>query len=323
MNLDSARLFESKDEETHIVRGCPCYKEFGSTEKVCLNCDDVLPIRAISVDPSFFSSLDSRSNLKEFASDNETMCYLVIFLDRVEGFCYCVSQNQRIRINNQDVKVSEIDSALQFVTSTEKDRDGVLCSECLYRYLRTLGESSEGFLSNEERNDIIVSYVRDIADKIAKQLSSFEEGENDNALEFREHLKDYIRELNRNRSHWTSMIRGLKKENADEDLIQLVELYRTLSRLESIFMFQVQSLDNESEESDPLSVLQFMVSISEKVMRINDEIRDLTNYMVERDSLPENIQEMLMQHTEKRKKTEYRFSNLVSVLQEIDSHTSK
>ena len=323
MNLDSARLIQSKDEETHIVRGCPCYKEFGSTERVCLNYDDVLPIRAISVDPSFFNTLNSKSNLKEFASNNESMCYLVIFLDRAEGFCYCVSQNQRIRINNQDVKVSEIDSALQFVTSTEKDRDGVLCSECLYRYLRTLGESSEGFLSDEERNDIIVSYVRDIADKIARQLCGYEEKGKNNVLEFREHLKEYIRELNRNRSHWTSMIRGLKKDNANDKLIQLIELYRTLSRLESIFLFQVQALQEESEESDPLSVLQFMVSISEKVMRINDEIRELTNNLVETKSLPENIQEMLVQHSEKRMKTEYRFSNLVSVLQEIDSHTSK
>ncbi|MFW9982234.1 MAG: hypothetical protein ACFFE3_10020, partial [Candidatus Thorarchaeota archaeon] len=148
MNLDSARLIESKDDSTRIAKGCPCYKEFGSSEKVCLNNDDVQPIQAISVDPSFFNSLNSKSNLKEFRSDNESMCYLVIFLDREEGLCYCVSQNQRIHINDQDVKVSEIDSALQFVTSTEKSRDGVLCSDCLYRYLRTLGESSGGFLSD-------------------------------------------------------------------------------------------------------------------------------------------------------------------------------
>lgn len=251
------------------------------------------------------------------------MCYLVMFLDRDEGYCYCVSQNQRIRINNQDVKVSEIDSALQFVTSLEKSRNGVLCSDCLYRYLRTLGESSEGFLTNDERAEIIVSYVRDIANTIAMQLSGYEDLDKSMRRDFRDHLPDYTRELNRSRAHWTSMIRNLKKTEADKDLIQLIESYSILSRLESVFLFQVQTLDDESEEMDPLGALQFMVNVSEKVMSINDEIREKTNDLMEKDALPENIQEMLTKHSRKRKKTEYRFSNLVSVLNEIDSHTSQ
>ncbi|MFX1485171.1 MAG: hypothetical protein ACFFCP_18480, partial [Promethearchaeota archaeon] len=118
MNLDSAELI-GHDDATNIIRGCPCYREFGE-EKVCLNNDSVYPIRAISVDPSFFNALRSRADMDEFASDNDAMCYLVTFLDRVEGHCYCVSQNKRIRINNKDVKASEIDRALQFVTSSEK-----------------------------------------------------------------------------------------------------------------------------------------------------------------------------------------------------------
>jgi hypothetical protein len=309
-------------KSTHIVRGCPCYKEFGE-EKVCLNNDSVFPIRAISVDPSFFNSLHSKDNLEEFASNNEAMCYLVTFLDRNEGYAYCVSQNQRIRINDQDVKVSEIDSALQFVTSSEKSRDGVLCSDCLYRYLRTLGESSEGFLTDEERSEIIVSYVRDIAHTMAMQLSGYEDLDESARSNFRNHLSDYIRELNRSRSHWTTMIRDLKTTEADCNLVQLIELYATLSRLESVFLFQVQSLDDESEESNPLNTLQFMVNTSEKVMTINDEIRQKTNDLMDKEALPDNIQEMLSKHSRKRMETEYRFSNLVSVLNEIDSHTSK
>ncbi|MFW9975582.1 MAG: hypothetical protein ACFFDQ_09975, partial [Candidatus Thorarchaeota archaeon] len=111
MNVDRDVFSNSTREPIHLVRGCCCYREFGD-EKVCLNNDSVLPINAILVDPSFFTPLYSKSQLVGFRSDNISMCYLLMFLDRDEGFCYCVSQNQRICINNKDVKVSEIENAL-------------------------------------------------------------------------------------------------------------------------------------------------------------------------------------------------------------------
>jgi hypothetical protein len=302
------------------VRGCPCYREFGE-EKVCLNNDSVFPINAISVDPSFFSQLDSRTQLEEFKSDNKSMCYLLMFLERDEGFCYCVSQNQRICINDKNVKVSDIDNALQFVTTSEKSRDGVFCSDCLYRYLRTLGESSEGFLTDDEKEEIIATYVHELATNMAIQLSSYSVKED--SSDFNDHLWDYLREINRSRSHWASMILNLKRDGAEEDLIELVDAYRTLARLESVFLFQVLSLDDPSDETDPLSVLRIMVGVSEKVISVNNLIRERTNSLIERDALPDNIREMLSQHSEARKTTEYKFSNLVSALHNIDTHTTQ
>ncbi|OLS31260.1 MAG: hypothetical protein ThorAB25_04410 [Candidatus Thorarchaeota archaeon AB_25] len=319
MNAEPSTVSDSTDSPSHLVRGCPCYREFGE-EKVCLNNDSVFPVNAISVDPSFFSQLDSRSLLEEFQSDNQSMCYLLMFLDREEGFCYCVSQNQQICINEKGVKVSEIDSALQFVTSSEKSRDGVLCSDCLYRYLRTLGESSEGFLTDDERQGIIATYVRELATNMAKQLSGYEGG--GNPTEFNNHLWGYLREINRSRSHWASMILNLKKMKTEEDLIDLVDSYRTLARLESVFLFQVLSLDDPADETDPLSILRFMVGVSEKVITVNNAIRERTNSLVERDAIPDNIREMLAQHSEARKTTEYKFSNLVSALHNIDTHAA-
>ena len=319
MNADPSITSDSTDSPSHLVRGCPCYREFGD-EKVCLNNDSVFPINAISVDPSFFKQLDSQEHLEEFRSDNKTMCYLLMFLDRDGGYCYCVSQNQRININEKDVIVSEIDSALQFVTSSEKSRDGVLCSDCLYRYLRTLGASSEGFLTDDERQDIIATYVRELATNMAIQLSGYE-GSKD-ISEFNNHLWTYLREINRSRSHWASMILNLKKTGAEQDLIDLIDSYRTLARLESVFLFQVLSLDDPDDETDPLSVLRFMVGVSEKVISVNNLVREKTNSLIERDALPDNIREMLSQHSETRKTTEYKFSNLVSALHEIGTHTS-
>ena len=319
MNADPSILTDSTNGPSHLVRGCPCYREFGD-EKVCLNDDGVYPINAISVDPSFFSQLNSQRLLEEYMSDNKSMCYLLMFLDRDGGFCYCVSQNQRISINEKDVKVSEIDSALQFVTSSEKSRDGVLCSDCLYRYLRTLGGSSEGFLTDDEKQEIIATYVRELATNMAIQLSGFEGS--DEALDFNAHVWNYLREINRSRSHWASMMINLKQAGVEEDLLELIDSYRTLARLESVFLFQVLSLDDPSDDTDPLSVLRFMVGVSEKVITVNNFIREKTNSLIDRDALPDNIREMLSQHSEARKTTEYRFSNLVSALHNIDTHAS-
>jgi hypothetical protein len=184
-----------------------------------------------------------------------------------------------------------------------------------------MGESSEGFLTTEERREIIDSYVRNLANTIAMQLSGYDDstGKDD----FKEHLPNYINELNRTRSHWIAMIRSLKKSDAESDLIELIESYSTLSRLESVFLFQVQALENGTEETHPLDALHFMVNVSERVMRTNDEIRERTNELSTRDAIPAYIQEMLSQHSQRRKETEYRFSNLVSVLHEIDSNTSQ
>ncbi len=318
VSADPSIVSDSTDSPSHLVRGCPCYREFGD-EKVCLNNDGVFPINAISVDPSFFSQLDSQQHLGEFSSDNKTMCYLLMFLDREGGYCYCVSQNQRININEKDVKVSEIDSALQFVTTSEKSRDGVLCSDCLYRYLRTLGASSDGFLTDDERKEIIATYVRELATNMAIQLSGYE-GSKD-ISELNNHLWSYLREINRSRSHWASMILNLKKTGAEEDLVDLIDSYRTLARLESVFLFQVLSLDDPDDETDPLSVLRFMVGVSEKVITINNSVREKTNSLIERNAFPDNIREMLSQHSEARKTTEYKFINLVSALHEIGTHT--
>lgn len=316
MNADPSML---SDEQGNLVRGCPCYREFGE-EKVCLNSDSVLPINAISVDPSFFVKLESKDQLDAFQSNNKSMCYLVIFLDRDEGFCYCVSQNQRICINKKDVKVSEIDSALQFVTSTEKSRDGVLCSDCLYRYLITLGESSNDFLTDREREEIIATYVRELAMNMAVQLSNYKTDET--SSEFNDYLWKYLREINRSRSHWASMILNLKKVEAEKELVELIEAYSTLARLESVFIFQVLSLDDPSNETDPLSSLRFMVGVSEKVITVNNTIRELTNSLTERNALPDKIKEMLSKYSEERKTTEYKFSNLVSALHRIDTRTT-
>ena len=302
------------------MKGCPCYRQFGD-EKVCLNNDDVFPINAISVDPSLFEQISSIEDLAEYKSDKESMCYLLTFLDREGGYCYCISQGQRININKKDVKTTEIDSALQFVTTTDKNRDGVICSDCLYKYLRTLGEASEGFLTDSEREDVVSSYVKEVSSRMAAELSGYSE----NSLSdenYEQHVRLYIKKLNQTRSQWASLTMKLKEKNGDKILAELVDHYRALYRLEAVFLFQVLSLDENTEVSDPLGTLRFMVSVSEKVIMLSDSIREKTHDLLERKAMDRDLQDSLRKHSEKRKETEYKFSNLVKVLSQISAHTT-
>jgi hypothetical protein len=322
LNLE-ASLVRGKKGTTRLVKGCPCYKEFTGLEKekICLNNDDVLPINAISVDPSFFEQIKSVEDLTDYKSDNESMCYLLIYLDRKEGYCYCVSQGQIIKINEKNVRASEIDSALQFLTSTERSRDGVVCSDCLYKYLRTLGEVSAGFLTDLERERIITSYVREVSIRMAAELSSYS-SKSTSELAFEDHVQKYIKRINSSKSQWAALTAKLKQRNAEKTLLDLVDHYSTFYRLEAIFLSQVLDIENTSSEIDALGALRFMVSISEKVIQLSDMIREKTNDLIERKAMSKEVQEKLKKHSEKRKRAEYRFSNLVKVLSEIDAHAT-
>lgn len=304
---------------SHVVKGCPCYRQFGD-EKVCLNNDDVVPINALSIDPSFFEQISHIDELIEYKSDKESMCYLLMYLDRKDGFCYCVSQGQKISINKKAIKATEIDSALQFVTTTDKNRDGVVCSDCLYKYLRTLGEASEGFLTDSEREEIVASYVRDVSTRMAAELSGYSTS-NFSDEKYQQHVRLYIKKLNQTRSQWASLTLKLKEKNSDKTLTELVDHYRALHRLEAVFLFQVLSLDEDTEESDPLETLRFMVGVSEKVILLSDLIRQKTQDLLERKAMSKDLQDSFRKHSEKRKETEYKFSNLIKVLSEIGAHS--
>jgi len=318
LGLDTS-IVDANQSNTRLVKGCPCYREFGE-EKVCLNRDDVSPINAISVDPSFFEEIRSLDDLNEFKSDKESMCYLLIYLNREEGYCYCVSQGQRININKKDIKADEIDSALEFVTSTEKSKGGVICSACLYKYLRTLGEVSEGLLTDTERQEIVKRYVKELSSRLAAELSGASLSMDFEQLQ--QHLRKYIKKLNKSKSQWASLTMKLRDSNADEKLVKLVDYYRLLYRLEAVFLSRVLEFEEGHEDSDPLNTLRFIVGVSEKVIKLSDNIRETTHELLEMKKMNPEIQESLRKHSRNRQKTEYKFSNLVVVLNKIDAQTS-
>lgn len=322
MERNQTTVKDTTREEATFVKGCPCFRQFGD-EQVCLNNDDVLPVNSISLDTTFFEHINSHRELGEMKSDNESLCYLLIFLDREIGHCYCVSQNRRIRIDNKDVSVSDIDSALQFVTNAQKSSEGLLCSECLYKYLVTLGEASQDYFTSSEREKVVVQYILEIGFKMASELSGVGIPDpSDVTREHREQISEYIRRISKSRSKWSSVILRLRRIGADRALLDLIESYRSLHRLEVVFLHQVLGLEEPSECDDAETIIRVMLGISDRVASLFEHIISETGRLESKGIVNGELSSILMQSSTKHAAIDAKFRELASLLREIGSHTT-
>jgi hypothetical protein len=323
MGLDSSVMESPTGTSNRIVKGCPCLKEFGR-EKVCLNNDDVMPITTITIDPVFFGSATSIEDLTELRSNSESMCYCLVFLDRNSEHTYCVSQGQIVRINGRRVKASEIHAALQFVTASEQAGDGVICSSCLYKYLLTLGDTFEELLTDEERADLISSYLRRVTAQMAADLIGVTEHSDDQDSEILDSLiNDRIKELLDLRSEWAGVIHDLTSNESDSRIIALAEQNRLLTRLEGVFLFQVSILRESHDAQVSLGLLRFMIEVAERVVRIIEGIKEMNRDLQNTGQIPDEIGTLLQKHDAGRSKNELWFRNLVRMLNQIETRTSQ
>lgn len=323
MGLDSSVVEGPTRTSNRIVKGCPCLKEFGR-EKVCLNNDDVLPITTITIDPIFFGNATSIEDLTELRSNSESMCYCLVFLDIQKENTYCVSQGQIVTINGRRVKASEIQAALQFVTASEQAGDGVICSSCLYKYLLTLGDTFEELLTDEERADLISSYLRRVTARMAADLIGATEHSGDQEPEVLDSLiNDRMKELLELRSEWTGVIHDLRSNEADSRIISLVEHNRLLTRLEGVFLFQVSTLRESHDTHVSLGLLRFMIDVAKRVVQIIEEMKDMMHDLQDTGQIPDEIGALLQKHDAGRSKNEQWFRNLVRMLNQIETRTSQ
>ncbi len=323
MGLDSSVVERTSGIGSRIVRGCPCLKEFGR-EKVCLNNDDVMPITTITIDPVFFGNATSIEDLTELRSNSESMCYCLVFLDNDKEHTYCVSQGQLVKINGRPVKASEIQAALQFVSASEQAGDGVICSSCLYKYLITLGDTFEELLTDDERAELISSYLKRVTAQMAADLigaAEHSDGQDSEILD--DLISARIKELLDLRSEWTGVIHDLRSNEAESRIVSLVEQNRLLTRLEGVFLFQVSTLRESQDAQISLGLLRFMIDVAERVVRIVEDIREMTRDLQETGQLPNEIGTLLQKHSVSRSKNEQWFKNLVRMLNQIETRTSQ
>jgi hypothetical protein len=318
MNDSGSTMSGAVRREIRLVRGCPCYKEFGD-ESVCLNHDGVLPIKSISVDPAFYSHIDTVDHMLEQSSSMEGLCYLLIGLDAVEDSAYCVSQGKKLRINQRPIKATDMEAALKFLTITGMTTNGAQCSSCLYKYIVTLSDVFEDVITDSEKAEMIVTYVKNLSIKILTDFSGAAadlSDEKDSVL--RELISIHVGVALKERSEIAAYASSLRAENQTEDAIAVVDYHKQLIRLESVFFFQVETLLDASDEIVALGLLRYMVDIAERVLNLCDAIRERIRRLEESDVKPDDFDSFLERHSARRKKAEQRFAGLIGVLNQID-----
>jgi hypothetical protein len=297
-------------------------KEFGG-ERVCINDDDVLPVKSMALDPLFFAQLCSVDDLEGFKSNREDMCYSLINLNQDTDFAYCVSQGKAIRINQKTIRATNIEEALDFAVSSDMSGNEVICSSCLYKYLVTLTDLFEDLLSEEEKGDLILSYSQDLINSIVSQLSQEGVLQNTNRLKSeREIIENQIEHLAIGRKQL-----GLISLDTDSPEIKgnfdvLLRVHKTLSRLESIFLFQVLSLHEAEDELTALTLLKFMVETADRILSTHDDIRSQRSALINFGISIETLDDLLDEREIHRRHAEKRFRNLLSLLSKVSSRPS-
>ncbi|UCE09611.1 MAG: hypothetical protein JSW61_11645 [Candidatus Thorarchaeota archaeon] len=318
MNDSGSTTSGAVQKDVRLVRGCPCYKEFGD-ESVCINHDSVLPIKAISVDPAFYTHVDTVEHMLEHCSSMEGLCYLLIGLDSVEDDTYCVSQGRKLRINQRPIKAADMEAALKFLTITGATANGAQCSSCLYKYIVTLSNVFEDVITDSEKAEMIVTYVKNLAIKILTDFSGAEADlseEKDGVL--RELISIHVGVALKERSEIATYASSLSLDDQMEDAAAVVDYHKQLIRLESIFLFQVETLVDASDEIVALGLLRHMVDIAERVLNLCDAIRERIRRLEESESKPCDFASFLERYSLRRRKAEQRFAGLVGVLNQVD-----
>ncbi|TFG09253.1 hypothetical protein EU538_05775 [Candidatus Thorarchaeota archaeon] len=262
MNVATPLLVESEDGRMRLVRGCPCYMEFGK-ECVCTNGDTIRPVRSIEVDPSLVINSYSLRDILEEDEGNRETCYLLIHLEKSENTVHCVSQSSIITINNTPVKATDIEQGLEFLARTEPTEDGILCSSCLYKYLKTTSSNFSSIISDEEKTEALCGYVKRFSTMMASggtSINSFPEKPSTDQIEQRiKTLRTEKREIS---------ARALSTDQ--EDLV--LGALSNVVRLESVFYYHVLELWQRSNHDDMMDGLCVLNSITESLMSTADEV---------------------------------------------------
>ncbi len=316
---DSAIIQGYNDQRIRLVRGCPCMKEFGG-ERVCINDDDVIPVKTMVLDPQFFAQLCSVNDLQDFKSNREDMCYSLINLNPDADNAICLSQGKVIRINKKTIRATNIEEGLDFAINSDVSGNEAICSSCLYKYLVTLTDLFDNLLSEEEKGQIILSYSQDLINSIAAQLSQEVLNYNRNdILSNREIIEMQIERLANTRKRLGTKTIDSRSPDINETFEVLLRVHKTLLKLESIFLFQVLSLQEADDELTALTLLKFMVETADRILSTHNDIRAQRSALINLGVKVERVDELLEERKIHHKHAEKRIRNLLSILSKVNS----
>ncbi len=210
-----------------LIRGCPCFKVFGD-EKLCVNDDSVLEVDVIDVDTSLFGFARSKEDMDQERSEDDCICYASVYIDEITNRIYCISQGWVLRIHGRDVPASDLEDALQFMSTKDLTASMEICSDCLYKFILTLSDTFADTMTKQEKADEIRRYVDKFSLMIAVKHSDMDdmmksigsEDDIEEGVDSFAFLRSYLVQLLEQQDYWLKIHYELNNEKADDSVSQ-------------------------------------------------------------------------------------------------------
>jgi hypothetical protein len=295
-------------------------------EKLCVNNDSVLEIDAIEIDPSIFSFHPDMDSMEEERATDGNVCYASIFINYPNNKVYCISQGWVLRIHGQDVPGNDLEDAMQFLSTKEISSSAEICSECLYKFILTLGDTFSDLLTEKEKTDEVKKYVDKFSLMIAVKHSQTDQrmepiGTEDDIEEGIDHfqfLRNYLVQLLEQQNYWAKFGNDLHDEEADAWMQELVQMRERLDRLEFQFYSQTLQLRDIQEFNMLIKMLQYILLSSDEILALNTEIHSKIRSEKFRElSGTDERFSILGEYAEKSRTVEHNFGNILQILTKL------
>jgi hypothetical protein len=318
-------LEKQKTSSILMVRGCPCYKVFGD-EKLCVNDDSVLEVEVIEIDPSIFEFHTDRESMKEEQASEGNVCYASIFVNHPNNKVYCISQGWVLRIHGKDVPGDDLEDALQFLSTKEATASAEICSECLYKFILTLGDTFADLMSKKEKTDEIKLYVDKFSLKIAVKHSQMDsmmhpigtEEEIEAGVDHFGFLRSYLVQLLDQQHYWSELSKKFGEERTPKWVTNLIGMRERLARLEFQFYSQTLQLRDINDFNLLIKMLQYILKTSDEILLINKTIHEeiRSKKFIELAEKDERLGN-LSGYAEKSRTVEHNFGNILQILTKL------
>jgi hypothetical protein len=324
-NEEQKKVLEQGQSEIKIVRGCPCYKVFGD-EKLCVNDDRVLEIEAIELDPSLFQFHTKKEGMETERATEGNICYASIFINYPDNKVYCISQGWVLKIHGKDVPGDDLEDALQFLSTKELTTSAEICSECLYKFILTLGDTFAELLTRKEKTDEVKRYVDQFSLKIAVKHSQMDvmmtpigtEEDLEEGVDHFAFLQKYLVQLQDQMDYWKKTEDAMDNEGRDRWLIDLAAMRERLARLEFQFYSQTLQLRYINDFNLLIKMLQYILKTADEILGLNSRIHDeIKSDRFEEIKGKDERLHALESYAEKSRTVEHNFGNILQILTKL------
>lgn len=308
-----------------LVRGCPCYKVFGD-EKLCVNNDSVLEIGVIDIDPTVFGYHHEKEAIEQERAPENDVCYCAIYVNYPDNKVYCISQGWVIRIHGKDVPGSDLEDALQFLSTKDLSANAEICSECLYKFLLTLSDVFADLMTRKEKTDEIKRYVDKFSLKIAVKLSQMDdlmkpigtEDQIEQGVQYFAFLRGYLIQLLEQQGYWSNLGRELQENHAEPWVMELVGKRERLARLEFQFYSQTLQIRDINDFHLLIKMLNYILRTSDEILALNEKIHDEIRSQRFKELADKDQRfSYLKAYAEKSRTVEHNFGNILQILSRL------